>query len=119
MHRIKLSMLSCVLTGILAALLLTTGVVEAASLSCGAWSPVKSPNPTGSAGSVLNGIAAVSPHNVWTVGSSDTGSPYPFKKTLIEHWNGSNWSIVPSPNPNGSVDDVLNGVTVVSANNVW
>jgi hypothetical protein len=40
------------------------------------------------------------------------------QKTLIEHFSGTAWSIVPSPSP-GSVD-VLSGVTTSNAaNNVW
>jgi len=37
--------------------------------------------------------------------------------TLIEHWNGSRWSIVPSPSPGG--DSLLKGVAAVSANDAW
>src|SRR6266851_2917489 len=42
-----------------------------------------------------------------------------FQKTLIEHWNGKQWSIVPSPNVSGSTSDILNGVEEVSARNIW
>ena len=42
----------------------------------------------------------------------------PARPTLIEHWNGTAWSIVPSPSP-GS-DDLLTGVTTSNAaSNVW
>jgi hypothetical protein len=37
---------------------------------------------------------------------------------LIEHWNGTAWSIVPSPNP-GPDGDNLTGVTAISANDAW
>jgi hypothetical protein len=41
-------------------------------------------------------------------------------KTLIEHWNGSKWSRVPSPNPRNVTGDIfLNGVAGTSASNVW
>src|SRR5439155_1577430 len=36
----------------------------------------------------------------------------------IEHWNGTGWSVVRSPNP-GATFNVLTAVAVVSANNVW
>src|SRR5207249_6128820 len=39
-------------------------------------------------------------------------------QTLIEHWNGTAWSIVPSPNA-GSGDNRLNGIAAVAANEVW
>src|SRR5437899_949601 len=39
-------------------------------------------------------------------------------QTLIEHWDGSQWTMVSSPNP-GSVRDELYGVAAISANDVW
>jgi hypothetical protein len=35
--------------------------------------------------------------------------------TLVEVWNGARWMIVPTPNPTGAVDAVLNGVTCTGA----
>ena len=43
----------------------------------------------------LAGVAALGPNNVWAVGTTITG-------TLVEHWNGAAWSVVPSPSPAGS-----------------
>src|SRR6266487_3561651 len=62
----------------------------------------------------LNGIAAVSASDVWAVGFYiDAG-------TLIEHWNGSSWKVVPSPNLGVQhVDVSLSSVAAVSASNVW
>jgi hypothetical protein len=80
-----------------------------------AWSIVPSPN----AGSVYNelyGVAVVSANDVWAVGSYGD-SLYTFQ-TLLEHWNGTAWSIVPSPNV-GSGPNELKGVAVVSTNDVW
>lgn len=48
--------------------------------------------------------------DVWAVGGTDSG-------TLIEHWNGKQWSIVSSPSPTGN--DYLLGVVVLASNNVW
>jgi len=62
---------------------------------------------------------------VWAVGYSATNPPeQSFRVTLIEHWNGSSWSVIPSPNPTpplsgGPVSNELYGVAAVSANNVW
>jgi hypothetical protein len=39
-------------------------------------------------------------------------------KTLIEHWNGTVWSIVPSPAP-GSGSDLTGVTTSNAANDVW
>jgi hypothetical protein len=63
------------------------------------------------------GVAVVSATDIWAVGEYAVSSST--NQTLIEHWNGSNWQIVPSPNVAGSVFNDLNGVAVVSTNDVW
>jgi hypothetical protein len=44
----------------------------------------------------LNVVAATSGKDVWAVGTPIVGGAF---KTLIEHWDGAHWKIVPSPNP--------------------
>src|SRR5207248_3811435 len=74
------------------------------------WSIVSSPSP-GSGANFLFGVAAVSQTNAWAVGYSiDIHSPY---QTLIEHWNGSRWIVVSSPNA-GSRDTRPEGVAASS-----
>src|SRR5207253_1509847 len=82
------------------------------------WSVVKSPSPA-SVDNELFGVAAVSATNVWAVGfiANNTANG-PVEKTLIEHWNGTQWSVMKSPSPS-SVDNNLTGVAAVSANDVW
>lgn len=81
------------------------------------WSVVKSPSP-GSINNELFSVSAVSASDVWAVGFTASNSSS--ETTLIEHYNGSSWSVVKSPNPGTSpVNDVLSGVAAVSANNVW
>jgi hypothetical protein len=46
--------------------------------------------------------------------SSGPGDP---TLTLVEHWNGTAWTQVPSPNPSG--DNELDGVAATSASNAW
>ena len=86
-----------------------------AKTQCGGWSIVSSPNPTGIL-HVLNGVAAVTPNNVWAVGDyySTSQSAY---VSLIEHWTGANWQVVPSPSENYITN--LNGITAISANDIW
>src|SRR4029453_18115201 len=55
------------------------------------------------------------PSDVWEVGFYAFGTE---KRTLIEHWNGADWSILPSPNTNKRLN-VLNGVDAISSSNVW
>ena len=79
-----------------------------------AWSIVSSPDPSGSSGADFQGVSCISAANCTAVGSSYNGSTF---QTLVESWNGSAWSIVPSPNPSGSTDNVLYGVSCVNATN--
>ncbi|NJN54359.1 MAG: hypothetical protein HC804_06135 [Anaerolineae bacterium] len=80
------------------------------------WSLVDSPN-VNNRNNVLSDITAVSANDIWAVGEhrSANGSNV---QTLIQHWNGNNWSIVASPNPDPS-RNLLSGVTAVSANDIW
>jgi hypothetical protein len=63
----------------------------------------------------FNSIKANSPTDVWAVGASGVSGQVGSGKSLIEHWNGTAWSIVPSPSP-GS-DGVLTGVTTSNPSN--
>jgi hypothetical protein len=60
-----------------------------------AWSIVRSPN-TGSSRNFLQGVSCLSASSCTAVGYSSNGAVAP--QTLIESWNGTTWSIVPSPN---------------------
>ena len=120
---IGVALLLCVVTVLLGAWSLKTTEAKARSskvfqnwdspTTCG-WSVVPSPN--GSSSSALSGVAVVSASNIWAVGSS--GNQMSGAQTLIEHWNGTSWSVVTSPNP-GSIYNTLYGVTAVSASNIW
>ena len=121
MHRYRMIIFSSVVIAILAALLIRTGgasVKAAVPSSCGGWSVVASPNH-GADSDYLNGVAAVSANNVWAVGGYVTnGGPNSVDRSLIEHWNGSQWSTVTSLNV-GKGNNDLTGVAVVSANDIW
>ncbi len=70
----------------------------------------------------LNGVADVSPSDAWAVGYQRTSIQEQIPQTLIEHWNGASWSIVPSPNKDpgsGPVTNQLNAVYAISANDIW
>jgi hypothetical protein len=80
------------------------------------WSVVSSPNPGGDGNNNdLSGVAAVSASDVWAVGHYNNGTA---DQTLAEHWNGTQWSVVPSPNP-GTGDTYLYGVAAISSSDVW
>jgi hypothetical protein len=63
------------------------------------WSIVASTNPDPSGPSDLDGIAAISANDIWAVGTSGGAFVVPTAKTLTEHWDGTSWSIIPSPSP--------------------
>jgi hypothetical protein len=63
---------------------------------------------TASSGRILS-VAAISPADVWALAAVGKGNP-----AVIEHWNGSTWSIVSLP-----VSGSLHGLSAVSANDVW
>lgn len=63
------------------------------------WQAVVVPRPPGRQ-SWFHGVLELSPSDVWAVGeSSDASSQSEGERTLIEHFDGSTWTIVPSPNP--------------------
>jgi erythromycin esterase-like protein len=61
----------------------------------------------------LNGVAAVSAHSVWAVGSAATG------KLLIEHWDGRAWGQVPSASPGGATESLLSSVAATGSSTAW
>lgn len=83
--------------------------------ACGVWNVVASPN-VGTSTSVLSGTAALSTNNVWAVGSYSNGNG---GLTLVEHWNGTKWKVIASPNVKGSLSDSFSGVVAIAANNIW
>lgn len=44
----------------------------------------------------LNGAASVSANDVWAVGQTTAATGF---QTLAEHWDGTAWTVVPTPNP--------------------
>jgi hypothetical protein len=80
------------------------------------WQVASTPN-TGNGYNDLNGVATLTPTDAWAVGYS-RATPYSSPRTLILHWDGAAWRVVPSPNP-GPTDNVLYGVTALAADDAW
>src|SRR5438477_11662286 len=59
-----------------------------------AWRLV--PGPEEREGSVPLGIAAVGPNDIWAIGYYGK-----YHRPLAEHWDGTKWSVIPSPHPQG------------------
>ena len=95
-----------------------------------AWTRITVPDPKAPAGmtfagATLNGLSARSATDIWAAGTFQAGQGTNVNSfTLTMHWNGTRWSIVPSPNPatpspvNG-VRQTLNGVVAISPTDAW
>ena len=88
-----------------------------------AWAIASSPNVLvpeegGSVGNLLSGVTCASASDCWAVGYYYNGSTIAMQ-TLIEHWDGTAWAIVSSPNSSANADHFLNGVTCASASECW
>src|SRR5207253_7358653 len=80
------------------------------------WEVVASPN-AGRQSNSLSSVAAVADNDVWAVGWAFKAQLNAYR-TVTEHWNGTRWSVVRSPNATNGYN-LLNGVAVVAANDVW
>ena len=81
------------------------------------WSTVTSPS-VGSFSNVFQSVRAVSANDIWAVGNYSNTNTFSPSKTLIEHWNGTSWSVTASPNVGKSSND-LSAVTPIAPNDVW
>ena len=86
------------------------------------WQVVTSPN-RGNRQNVLKGISTLSANDIWAVGEYNPGVPptETGRRTLTQHWDGTAWQIIPSPNPSWTGLDLatLEDVVALSANDVW
>jgi hypothetical protein len=90
----------------------------AAHWSGGRWTIVPlpvSPKPE-SVTLYTGGVAAVSPSDAWAVGTYSAGSG--LAGALIEHWNGTQWSIFPNP-ASGQAGAWLTAITALSRTDIW
>ena len=73
-----------------------------------AWSILSTPSPLGSVISSLAAVACTSAIACTAVGDSFNAANV--KSTLDERWNGTTWSIQPTPDPAGTSNSTLVGV---------
>jgi hypothetical protein len=78
------------------------------------WSRVASPSTVN-----LTAVTTLSPTNAWAVGIGPGSRRNGPARGVIEHWDGASWNILNSPNPNTSGSSFLEGIAVISANNIW
>ncbi len=83
------------------------------------WTQIPSPNVTGPRGVVysqeLESVVAIASNNVWAVGHYRANG---INRTLVQRWNGQQWSIVATPDgPTG--DGMLHGIAAAGPNDIW
>jgi hypothetical protein len=91
------------------------------------WKRLPTPNPTApgtpedAVDDPLYAVAAVSPTDVWAVGSEYVQSGrHHTDQSLVLHWNGKKWSRVQSVNPGGPArQSIFEGLTAPGQNDVW
>jgi hypothetical protein len=82
------------------------------SLSGSVWSVIPSPNTSASETNTLLSVSCASTTSCVATGDFEDGS---LQQTLVEVFNGSTWTIVPSADASTSDDNVLSGVTCLSS----
>ncbi|MCG3125362.1 MAG: hypothetical protein CHACPFDD_00180 [Phycisphaerae bacterium] len=101
----------------------TVSIVATTLAGSDGWQFVSSPNG-GDYSNLLRDVTGMSPNDVWAVG---TWSPVPepfhgtTHYTLILHYDGGAWSVVPSPNLDDRVEGYndLTGIAARAADDVW
>jgi hypothetical protein len=87
------------------------------------WSLGQVPQPAGQQ-ATFNAVDDLGPDDTWAVGTSWTGGvgSTPGGNTLIEQWNGTAWTIVPSPNAvpviNGN-SNTLDAISGTGPDDIW
>lgn len=84
--------------------------------SIASWMLVPSPS-IGSTRSVLADVDILSSADAWAVGHSFDASRSA-DQALVEHWDGTRWSIVPTPDT-GTGYEALSGIAAVGPKDIW
>jgi hypothetical protein len=71
------------------------------------WSVIASPSPSGG-GSSLSGVTCLEASSCFSIGEQAPSQQ--MLRTLVEQWDGTSWTIVPSPNVGSSSMSNLSGV---------
>lgn len=104
---------------------LLPGIAAAAALSCvvavspaaaAGWQVVPSPNST--ADDALGAVLALSPSNVWAVGTAAHGNGTTTAGPLVEHFDGTGWQAAAVPGLAGRQPS-LNDLAHTSTGQVW
>jgi hypothetical protein len=101
-------------------LVLATAVPTARASTSSGWSIITSPSTGSSQSDLLMGTACTNAWNCWAVGgafSSLGNNSQP--NAMVDHWNGSTWSVGPNVTPADSQASLLWSVNCVTASDCW
>jgi hypothetical protein len=81
-----------------------------------AWTITAAPSAPSPSGTYLADVTCTSSVQCWAVGATmDTnGNP---SATLVDQWDGTSWSTIPSPNPSSA--EILTDVTCLGPSQCW
>jgi hypothetical protein len=84
------------------------------------WTSIPMPHPRLKRDTEIDGVFAVAPDDIWAAGTAATrytrSDP---RRTLVEHWDGTAWSIVPTPDADPQWN-YLNGIGgLVGTDDLW
>src|SRR5690606_35856540 len=76
------------------------GSVGEPAIPCTTWSPLALDGPPGNSTSQLRDVKVLAVDDVWAVGHSQVpNGPNTDSFTTVVHWDGHDWTHVPSPSP--------------------
>ena len=99
----------------------TPSITPPSRTKCASWQIVSGQNP-GNIADQLADIYAVADDNIWVVGTAADTSTSRDNRTLVEHWNGTSWAVIPSQNPGPDASgypDSLDRISGSSTNDIW
>jgi hypothetical protein len=97
--------------GIATAILVVALPVGVTSAAPTQWADTSTPSASSGAG--LSGVSCVTSTDCIAVGGTSRDSPAA-GPTLVQTWNGSTWSVIPSPSP-GTRSNVLDSISCADA----
>ena len=88
------------------------------------WTIVPSPSPTPYAGggwADFQSVEVLAANDVWAAGGQRIQAPDGFVGThlLVEHWNGSKWSVVPAPITLGGSGNFVDDIEAIAPDDIW
>src|SRR5205823_7288175 len=104
-HMKKRPPIATLLLGFIALVPLAPATVSAGATCASSWRVVPTPQVAGELQGVFD-VTVRSPNDVWAVGRHHDG----YLRTLVEHWDGSSWHVVPSPDATND-GNILSGVS--------